>query len=329
MAKSETKTYLVTGAAGFIGTRFVESCGNRGISVISVDRPELFGGRPENQGVDFGTIVDLEKLGDWLKQTHVPIDAIIHLGAITDTRESDLDLLQRLNLAYSQMVWTYASTQQVPLIYASSAATYGSGDMGYDDREELIPQLSALNAYGDSKLKFDLWALEQERHRIHPPQWAGFKFFNVYGFGERHKGFMSSVVLHAFDEISKSGKVTLFKSHREGIADGQQKRDFVYVADVVDVIHFAIDKPIPRGIYNLGSGQARSFLDLARAVFHALGKPENVQFVDTPLSIRDKYQYFTEAEMERLRGLGYNQPFTSLEEGVRQYVERLTVRNGV
>lgn len=315
--------YLITGAAGFIGSRFVESCHTRGISVISVDHSDSFNTRPENQGLPFGRTLDLHELSDWLKKHKPSLQAIVHLGAITDTRETNLQLLKRFNLDYSKSLWNYAAENQTPFIYASSAATYGDGALGYGDEEGLIPNLKPLNAYGDSKQQFDLWALEQERERCLPPLWSGFKFFNVYGFGERHKGFMSSVVLHAFDEIQKDGQVTLFKSHRTGIPDGLQKRDFIYVEDVCDVLHFAIEHPIQRGIYNLGSGQARSFLDLAKAVFKALGKPENIQFIDTPLSIRDKYQYFTEAEMKKLRDQNYALPFTSLEEGVRKYVQRL------
>jgi len=323
MAKKRTLTYLVTGAAGFIGARFVESCNARKISVISVDQEKLFGQRPEHRGFQFGTVVDLDQLPLWLSQPGHSIDAIVHLGAVTDTRETNLDLLRRLNVDYSQFLWNYATTKKIPMIYASSAATYGDGQQGYDDDEALIPQLKPLNAYGDSKLQFDLWALEQEKFGKHPPSWAGFKFFNVYGFGERHKGFMSSVVLHAFEEIQKSGKVTLFKSHREGIPDGFQKRDFVWVDDVVEVLHFSLQKPIRRGIYNLGTGKARPFLHLAQAVFKALGKPAQIEFIETPVSIRDKYQYFTEAKMDRLRAQGYSRPFAELEKGVEEYVGRL------
>jgi ADP-L-glycero-D-manno-heptose 6-epimerase len=323
MTFSQRKTYLVTGAAGFIGSRFVESCNSRGIQLISVDKESHFQDRKENQGLIYGQIVDRDHLLTWLSQNRPSIQGIFHLGAITDTRETDLDRLQKLNLEYSQALWTYAAQERLPFIYASSAATYGDGSHGYQDQEEEISKLQPLNAYGWSKQNFDLWALDQEKNGIKPPCWAGFKFFNVYGYGERHKDFMSSVVLHAFDQIQAQGNVTLFKSHKEGIEDGHQKRDFVFVEDVVDVLHFALNNPIPRGIYNLGSGKARTFIDLARAVFSALKKPEQIQFIDTPLSIRDKYQYFTEANMDKLRHMGYYSSFTSLEEGVRQYVERL------
>jgi ADP-L-glycero-D-manno-heptose 6-epimerase len=209
------------------------------------------------------------------------------------------------------------------MIYASSAATYGDGAQGYDDDESKLGLLKPLNLYGESKHKFDLWALEQEKRGVQPPHWAGFKFFNVYGFGERHKGRMASVVLHSSTQIKSQGFVRLFKSHREGIADGHQKRDFVYVGDVISVLHFALDQPISRGIFNLGTGQARTFLDLTRAVFKAMHREEKIDFVDTPVEIRDKYQYFTEARMQKLKSAGYTQPFTSLEEGVKAYLERL------
>lgn len=318
-----TSSYLITGAAGFIGARTVESCGRRGIPVISVDDLQVFNLRPEHKGLDFGIQIDREELFDWLEKNHPKLGAIIHLGAITDTRESDLKRLNHFNLNYSQALWSYASTHQVPFLYASSAATYGDGKLGYDDNEAIIPQLQALNAYGDSKQKFDLWALEQERQGNHPPYWSGYKFFNVYGFGERHKDFMASVVLHAYDQMMTSGEVTLFKSHREGIPDGHQKRDFVSVEDIVEALHFAIEKPIRRGIYNLGTGQARTFLDLARAVFKALNRPEQIRFIDMPVILRDKYQYFTEAKMDRFRAQGYTRPFSTLEEGVTRYVHRL------
>jgi ADP-L-glycero-D-manno-heptose 6-epimerase len=214
------------------------------------------------------------------------------------------------------------------LVYASSAATYGAGEQGYEDDEGNFDKLKALNLYGDSKLKFDIWALEQEAKGIEPPAWSGFKFFNVYGVGERHKGKMSSVVLQAFDRIRETGGMELFRSHREGIEDGHQSRDFVFVDDVVDVLFFALEKPIRRGVYNLGTGKARPFYDLARAVFHTLEVPENIIFIDTPEAIRGQYQYFTEATMEKLRGQGYDKPFTSLEDGIRQYVQALSEAEG-
>lgn len=321
--KSKSKApYLVTGAAGFIGARFVESCNQRGIPVISVDREAYFQQRSQHQGIHFGTLIDRDVL-----QKHLGVDlnpqAIIHLGACANTMELDEAYLDRVNVKYSQFLWEYASKKQIPLVYASSAATYGDGSLGYNDLEENIPHLRPLNPYGQSKQTFDLWALAQEKKGITPAQWSGFKFFNVYGWGENHKGPMASVVLHSFHQIRKENKIQLFRSHRTGIADGHQKRDFIHVNDIVNVLHFALEKPISRGIYNLGTGHARTFLDLARAVFHALGKDENIEFIDTPEAIRDRYQYFTEAKMERIRSLGYNLPFQSLEEGIQCYIQQL------
>jgi ADP-L-glycero-D-manno-heptose 6-epimerase len=314
---------LVTGASGFIGARFVESCGRRGIPVVSVDRRTSFSERAEHRGVDFGTIVDFEALADWLAGTPPPLAGIVHLGACTDTTEMDVELLRHVNVEYSERLWRYASTHHVPLVYASSAATYGDGALGYDDDEAVIPRLRPLNPYGESKQQFDLFALAEARAGRRPPAWSGFKFFNVYGYGERHKGSMASVVLHAFDQIRASGEVRLFKSDHPGYADGEQRRDFVYVEDVVEVLHFALDAALPRGIFNLGTGTSRTFLALAHATFAALDVPARIRFIDMPAGLRERYQYATEARMDRLRAAGYGAPFTTLEDGTRRYVERL------
>jgi len=316
-------TIVVTGAAGFVGARFVESCNRRGIAVVSVDRAASFAERPEHRGIDFGTIVDVDALDAWLDAATVPPAAIVHLGACTDTTEMDVAYLTRMNLEYSQRLWRWTTAHRVPLVYASSAATYGDGAQGYDDDEARIPTLRPLNPYGDSKQQFDLWALAEERAGRRPPSWTGFKFFNVYGFGERHKGKMASVVLHAFDQIRADGEVRLFKSYRPDVADGDQRRDFVFVDDVVAVLHFALDAPLARGIFNLGTGTSRTFLDLARATFAALGVPAKIRFIDMPAGLRERYQYATEATMGRLRAAGYAPPFTTLEEGARRYVARL------
>jgi ADP-L-glycero-D-manno-heptose 6-epimerase len=313
-------TYLVTGAAGFIGARFVESCAARGISVVSVDRESHFRTRPEHADVRFGVILDRDRLG------HAPLpelSAIVHLGACTDTTQTDAEYLERQNVASSKLVWGIARERGIPFVYASSAATYGAGEHGFDDDEAKIARLRPLNPYGDSKQRFDLWALGEDSRGAAPPAWCGFKLFNVYGFGERHKRAMASVMLQAYDQIGRHGGVSLFRSHREGIADGEQRRDFVYVEDAVEALHFAAARPIPRGIFNLGSGRARSFLDLARAVFRAIGREPRIRFVDTPAHIREHYQYFTEARLERLRAQGFTRPFTPLEEGVARSIDRL------
>jgi ADP-L-glycero-D-manno-heptose 6-epimerase len=315
---------LVTGAAGFIGKRFVAACNARKIPVVSVDARAYFAERGEKTGIDFGEIVDREELLSRLSKGSMTFSGIVHLGACTDTTELDVAYLNRLNLEYSKSLWNYAAEKKLTFVYASSAATYGEGELGYGDDESRMHLLKPLNPYGESKLQFDLWALADEKRGHAPPAWSGFKFFNVYGFGERHKEKMASVVMHAFDQIGKTGRVRLFRSHKAGIADGHQARDFVYVRDVVDVLFFALEKPLARGIYNLGSGRARTFLDLVHATFAALGKPPQIEFFDTPIELRERYQYFTQAEMQKLVRAGYTRPFTSLEDGVRDYVLQLT-----
>ena len=313
---------VVTGAAGFVGARCAEALKARGLDIASVDHLPAFDTRPEHAGLDFGHRVDVDDVTRWL-ETALDVTAVVHLGACTDTREMDRNYLNRVNLQASQDLWRYCTRTGIPYIYASSAATYGDGALGYDDDEALIPALRPLNPYGQSKQDFDVWALAQEREGHHPPAWAGLKFFNVYGFGERHKGRMASVVLHAFDQVQTRGFVNLFKSHRDGIADGHQARDFVFVGDVVDTIAAMLDRPPSRGIFNLGSGTARTFLDLTRAVFAALDRPADIRFIDTPVDLREQYQYFTEARMTRLRDAGYARHSTDLETGVARYVARL------
>lgn len=314
---------VVTGAAGFVGARAVEALAARGIPIVSVDHLDKFDTRPEHAGIAFGTRVAMEDIDAWLGAHGKDVRAIVHMGACTDTRETNRSYLDTVNVGSSQQLWRRAAEFDVPLIYASSAATYGAGEIGYEDDEALIPRLKPLNPYGDSKLQFDLWALGEERAGRQPRAWCGLKFFNVYGFGERHKGPMSSVVIQAFDQIRSKGRVRLFKSHRPDIADGHQARDFVFVDDVVDVLVSLVERPVVRGIYNLGSGKARTFLDLARATFAAMGRPEQIDFIDTPIDLQKTYQYFTEAPMGRLRSAGYALNPTSLEEGVRRYVARL------
>ncbi|MBC7693742.1 MAG: ADP-glyceromanno-heptose 6-epimerase [Methylotenera sp.] len=322
-AKDSKPRILVTGAAGFIGARFVETCTERDIPTIAVDLLTHFKNRTEHHIFEFDNVVDRDGLSDWLELRQPHLQAIVHLGACTDTTQMDVAYLNRMNLEYSKMLWNYASRHKIPFIYASSAATYGEGELGYNDDESLITRLKPLNPYGESKRLFDLWALDEEKKGNHPPSWAGFKFFNVYGYGERHKKKMASVVLHAFDQISQSGSVQLFQSHKDGIADGEQKRDFIFVQDLVKVIHFALSKPIPRGIFNLGTGQARTFLDLVNATFIAMGRIPAISFIPTPEHLKERYQYFTQAQMDRLRAEGYARPFTSIEEGVADYVARL------
>lgn len=319
---------LVTGAAGFIGTRFVWSCLHRGIPVIAVDHLAHFTDRPEHR-LTPGLRIDREHLFDWLHANAPRLRAIVHLGACTNTMESDEGYLAKMNTGYSCRLWGYATQTGTPLLYASSAATYGNGALGYDDDERRLPLLQPLNPYGRSKHAFDLWALARASAGASPPWWAGFKFFNVYGFGERHKGPMASMVLQAFDQIRATGRVRLFRSHRPDIADGHQRRDFIAVEDVVAILHQAIRRGLGSGIYNLGTGWAHTFLELAQAVFRALGAPPHVEWMDTPAVLRAQYQYATEARMEKLFDQGILHRFRSLDAGVAGYVSELLREVGV
>ncbi|HPJ52034.1 MAG TPA: ADP-glyceromanno-heptose 6-epimerase [Flavobacteriales bacterium] len=309
---------VVTGAAGFIGSALVGELLRQGwqdiVAVDDFSRPDK---APNLEGKTLSAKVDRKEFHDWLDANQQLVQFIFHLGARTDTTEFDTAIFDELNLHYSQEVWKRCVKYGIPLVYASSAATYGAGEHGYDDDHDLIAKLKPLNPYGESKNDFDRWALAQAEK---PYFWAGLKFFNVYGPNEYHKGRMASVVLHAFRQIRDTGGMKLFRSHRPDYKDGEQLRDFVYVKDVCDVCLFLMEHRKHSGIYNLGSGKARTFLDLARAVFAALGKDEKIEFIDTPADIRDKYQYYTEANMAKLKGIGYDKPFTSLEEGVGDYV---------
>lgn len=268
--------------------------------------------------------VDRNRFFEWLDKNYKHIEFVFHIGARTDTTEFDKSIFDTLNVNYSKAIWQKCIDYQIPLVYASSAATYGLGELGYKDNETLIPQLKPLNPYGDSKNEFDIWALGQEKK---PFFWAGLKFFNVYGPNEYHKGRMASVIFHAFNQIKSTGKMKLFRSHNPDFTDGGQMRDFVYVKDVVEVCMFLMHHRKNSGIYNLGSGKARTFLDLVNNTFYAMHLEPNINFIDTPADIRDKYQYFTEANMSKLQSIGYNKPFYSLEEGVKDYVEHYLAEN--
>lgn len=310
---------VVTGAAGFIGSQLVHKLNRQGFNaIVAVDKFDREDKNRNLEGARLHERVDRDTFFSWLEVQHEEVEFIFHLGARTDTTEFDRELLWRLNTDYSKAIWKYCVQYQIPLVYASSAATYGMGEHGYIDSEEIIQELKPLNPYGESKNEFDKWAVAQPQK---PFYWAGLKFFNVYGPGEYHKGRMASVIWHAYNQIQASGKMKLFRSHRPDFKDGEQQRDFVYVKDVVAVMYWLMHHRRHSGLYNLGSGKARSFNDLARAVFEALGKPEKIEYIDTPADIRDKYQYFTEADMGKLRSIGYEKPFTSLEEGVREYVK--------
>jgi ADP-L-glycero-D-manno-heptose 6-epimerase len=314
------KKILITGAAGFIASCLVAGLNEQGFDqLILADDFSRKDKQANLAGKAFLQQLDREDLPQWLEMHAEEIGFIFHYGARTDTTETDVALFNRLNLHYSQKLWSIAAQKRIPMVYASSAATYGLGEHTYADDHRLIPVLSPLNAYGRSKQDFDHWVLGQA---VKPPFWAGLKFFNVYGPNEYHKGRMASVVFHAYAQIQQSGQVRLFRSHRPDYKDGEQVRDFVYVRDVVAVSIWLMQHQPASAIYNLGSGRARSFLDLARAVYKASGREEQIDFVDTPEDIRDKYQYFTEASMEKLRKAGYTHSFHSLESGIEDYVDR-------
>jgi len=310
---------IVTGAAGFIGSCLVNHLNQAGYTdLILVDD---FSFPKKNKNLiekQFFAKIERIQLFDWLADNNPEIDFVYHIGARTDTTEFNKEIFDELNELYSQKIWNYCTLKNIPLVYASSAATYGLGEFGYSDDHALISKLVPLNPYGDSKNNFDKWVLTQTKS---PPFWAGLKFFNVYGPNEYHKGRMASVIFHTYNQIQEKGTMRLFRSHNANYKDGEQLRDFIYVKDLIEVCLFLKDKLPESGIYNLGSGKARTFLDLATNTFHSLNLNPSISFVDTPEDIRDKYQYFTEADMTKLVSAGYTKPFHTLEEGVKDYVE--------
>ena len=317
---------VVTGGAGFIGSNIVARLtAETAYDVVVCDRLET-ADLAKWKNLAKHAIADFwspEELFEQLERHAERIGAVVHMGAISSTTEPDADLILRTNFTLSRDLWDWCAIRGSRMIYASSAATYGDGETGFndDDDAESLSQLRPLNAYGYSKMLFDQYAVRQADRGQAPPQWAGLKFFNVYGPNEGHKGGMKSVVAQIWPQVEAGETVTLFRSHNPNYADGGQMRDFVYVDDVVDIIEFLLQSPQVSGIFNAGSGQARSFADLARATFDAAGKTPSIDYVDTPLSIRDRYQYFTEARMDRIRAAGFEGQSTPLEEGVRRYVQ--------
>ena len=316
---------VVTGSAGFIGSCLVSRLNKEGFKdIVVVDdfsRPDK---NKNLEGKIFSKEIHRDIFPGWLIENQRLVQFVFHIGARTDTTESDKTIFDRLNLNYSKTLWNICVEYGIPFVYASSAATYGGDELGYDDNHALIEKLHPLNPYGKSKNEFDKWVLKQDRK---PGFWAGLKFFNVYGPNEYHKKRMASVIIHAFDQIQKNGKVKLFRSHNPKFKNGEQLRDFVYVKDIIEVCLWLLrTRNLPAGrhgnsaIYNLGSGKARTFLDLANGVFSALGKKSEIEFINTPADIRDKYQYFTEAKMDKLKNAGCDVKFHSLEEGINDYV---------
>ncbi|MDX2287041.1 MAG: ADP-glyceromanno-heptose 6-epimerase [Bacteroidia bacterium] len=317
---------LITGAAGFIGSRLAHRLAAEGAgTLVLADDFSRADKAPNHEALRDAVRVDRTQLWDWLRGRAHALEAVYHLGARTDTAEPDEGIFDQLNLQFSKILWRICTEAGVPLIYASSAATYGDGSLGFSDDVSRLPQLRPLNAYARSKHAFDQWVLEQDRT---PPFWAGFKFFNVYGPGEQHKGRMASVVWHAGRQILEGGTLRLFRSHRPDCPDGGQRRDFIFVDDVVKTMRWMLMQRSACGLYNLGSGQARTFLDLGHAVFAAMGRVPDIRFIDMPADIRDSYQYFTEADMTKLRNIAFPLPFVPLEEGVRRYMQEIGLAAG-
>jgi ADP-L-glycero-D-manno-heptose 6-epimerase len=311
-------TIVVTGAAGFIGSCLVGYLNEKGFqNLIVVDAFNRADKIPNLAGKKFLQKIERDDFFDWLEKTDPQIDFFFHIGARTDTTEFDYAIHQRLNVDYSKQVWNYCVSRKIPLVYASSAATYGAGEFGYSDGHALAEQLKPLNPYGISKNEFDKWALKQA---FPPPFWAGLKFFNVYGPNEYHKARMASVIFHSFNQIKKQGFVKLFRSHRPDFRDGEQLRDFIYVKDLLNVCFWMMEKQPASGLYNLGTGKARTFNDLVKATFGGLDLEARIEYIDMPPDLVNSYQYFTEADMGKLRTAGYAEPFYSLEAGIDDYV---------
>ena len=318
---------VITGAAGFIGSCMVERFNSIGIdNLILVDDFTVERKRRNWETKKYKEKIQRDDFFKWAEQNVQHIDYIIHLGARTDTTEMDYSILESLNLDYSRRVWHFAAMNGIPLLYASSAATYGDGRFGYKDDINTLKKIEPLNPYGRSKNEFDKWILKQPKE---PPYWAGFKFFNVYGPNEYHKGRMASVVFHAFNKISETGKMELFRSHKPEYNDGEQIRDFIYVKDVTNVLLWFIQKPRQSGIYNLGTGFARPFLALTNATFKAMKIVPDISFIDIPVDIREQYQYYTQADMSKLKRTGYRKAPHSLEKGVKEYVMRYLMSNEI
>ena len=318
---------VITGAAGFIGSCMAAKLNEMGREdLVLVDDFSKEAKRRNWENLKCADKIARDDFFIWAEQNAAQVECIIHLGARTDTTEFDYSVFEALNVYYTQRMWTFAARHGIPLLYASSAATYGAGELGYVDDEGLAYKLNPLNPYGRSKNEIDKWILKQT---LQPPYWYGFKFFNVYGPNEYHKGRMASVIFHSFNQIRETGKVKLFRSHRPDYADGMQLRDFVYVKDVVRVLYWFMMHHPKSGIYNLGTGQARPFLALAESTFRAMGLEPNIEFVDMPLDIRDKYQYFTEASMKKMRSVGFKRSFYTLEDGVKSYVQRYLLKDRI
>jgi len=321
---------LVTGGAGFIGSNLVHDLVGQGNRVAICDRLGSDEKWRNLASVELDEIVPPEGLEDFLERRGGELRSLVHMGAVSSTLERDADLIAEVNVRLSQRLWRWCARQEVPFLYASSAATYGNGAQGFDDEAtpEALSRLRPLNPYGWSKHLFDRWvARELDNGAPRPPQWVGLKFFNVFGPNEHHKAEMRSMVTRAFTRAAAGDPVTLFRSANPDYPDGGQMRDFVYVGDCVRVVLWLQAHPEVSGLFNLGTGRAQSWMDLMGALYRAVGRELRVDWTDTPSELRAHYQYFTEAKMERLREAGYTEPFASVEEGVRDYVDRYLAGN--
>ncbi|MBK7761918.1 MAG: ADP-glyceromanno-heptose 6-epimerase [Bacteroidetes bacterium] len=308
---------LITGAAGFIASCMAAFLNKQGYhNLILMDDFSRMDKLSNHQSIVCLAKIERKDIDTYLTEQPA-LDFVIHFGARTDTTEMDYSIHETLNVIFSKKLWLYCTQYQIPMIYASSAATYGGGEFGYEDNHQVVEKLKPLNPYGVSKQVFDLFVLSQQ---IHPPHWYGLKFFNVYGPNEYHKGRMASVIFHAYRQIKNTGSLQLFRSHHPDYRDGGQMRDFIYVQDILSLTYWLMQNLPESGLYNAGTGKANTFLQLANAVFSAMKLEPNIQFVDTPIDIRDKYQYFTEANMNKLRNAGYKNEFTTIEAGVKDYI---------
>lgn len=310
---------VVTGAIGFIGSAFVGYLNQLGYAdIVVVDDFYQWKKEKNLKGKRVHDWVHRDLFIAYFEKMASQIDVVFHLGARTDTISEDVAVFNSLNLQYSKDIWRICTANQIPLVYASSAATYGDGAFGFSDDHAVVSKLKPLNAYAQSKQDFDQWVLTQE---ITPPKWYGLKFFNVYGPNEYHKARMASVIFHAFHQIRDTGKLKLFKSHRPEWKDGGQERDFIYVKDVLEMVWNVFDLKPESALYNIGTGKARTFQDLGVSTFAALGLEPNIEYIDMPIDLREKYQYFTEADMSKWIAANLPLPATSLEEGVKDYIQ--------
>lgn len=316
---------VVTGAAGFISSCLITKLNNLDKkNLILVDDFSNHQKNKNLQNKSFIKKIDRTIFLDWFKSNTFNIKQVYHIGARTDTMDSDVAIFDKLNLNYSKKLWEICTQYSIPFIYASSAATYGLGEFGFEDNHDIVSKLKPLNPYAVSKNNFDQWVLKQNDH---PPFWAGVKFFNVYGPNEFHKGRMSSVVFHAFNQIKKTGSVGLFKSYNEKYKDGEQLRDFIYVKDVIDILVVMMDMKTQSGLFNIGSGKSRTFNDLVNATFKAMDVKCNIRYIDMPIGIRDQYQYFTKANTKKIRDVYNINYFTELEKGVFDYVTNYLIED--